>query len=167
MEFLTVGREAMMRTIEVAGHFRLTQWRTVAETVINLVSSVVFIILFKHYFGDIGGIYGALSGTIVALLYRTVDINIYANKNILNRSSFKTFSVMVVNGGIFIVVMLLVNNIGISANNFVEFLVYACCITPIILVIFFVVHSLINVKEFRYARAFLKNKFKPKVRESK
>lgn len=165
MEFLMVGREAMMRTIEVAGHFRRTQWRTVAEAIINLVVSIVLIIVLKFYFGDIGGIYGALSGTIVALLYRTIDINVYANKNILNRSVLKTFSVMLVNGCIFIVVMLLVNYLSITVDDFMGFLVYACCITPVILVVFLVVHSLINVKEFKYVLMFLKNKFKSKGRK--
>jgi len=163
MEFLTVGREAMVRTIDVAGHFKKTQTRALIETIINLVSTVILIVVFKAIFGDIGGIYGALMGTIVALLYRTVDINVYANKKILNRSSLKAFSVMLINAGLFAITSWLMNFIDIKADNYIQFFAYGVCITPVVLAMFLCVHSVLNVKEFRYASAFIKKKLKLRV----
>lgn len=168
MEFLTVGREAMLRTIDVAGHFKKTQWRTLTETIINLVLTFILIILLKGIFGDIGGIYGALIGTIIALLYRTIDINIYANKNILHRRSFKTFSVMIINIVLFIVVAIITNHINLNIDNYWQFLIHGCCITILMLALFIIVHSSFRPRELKNllvaCKATLNFKFGKKVR---
>lgn len=148
MEFLMVGREAMMRTIEVAGHFKKTQNKTITETVINVVASLIFTFVFKEKFGMAAGIYGVLLGTVVALLYRTVDINIYANRKILNRGSGKTFFVMLVNMALFAALFFVFGNINLRFDNYFDFVLNACWITPMILLLYLSVHSLLNRKEF-------------------
>lgn len=160
IEVLTVGREAMMRTISVAGHFQKTQWRAVAEAIINLVASVVAIIVCKHFFGDVGGLYGALIGTVIAMLYRTIDMNVYANIKILNRAPTKTFLVMITNIALFIVVAFFFKPIVPEINSYLEFILHGLWISVVIVVGFVLIQSIVNPKEFKSALSmiFRKNK---------
>lgn len=160
MELLMVGREAMMRTIEVAGHFKKTQWRTLTEAGINLGASVLFIFIGKHYFGDIGGIYGVLLGTVAALLYRTIDMNLYANKRILHRSSLKTFGIMITNAVLLLAVAFVFRYIPMNIAGYGDFILYGLLITPCVLGVFLTVQSLLNVKEYRFLAAYVRAKIK-------
>lgn len=83
ISLLTHCRVFMLQTINYAGHYRETMKRSVAETLINLVSSFIGVWLW--------GIYGVLLGTVAALLYRTNDIIVYANVKLLKRSPKKTY----------------------------------------------------------------------------
>ena len=89
IELLNHGRGIMNQAINIAGHFKLTTSRTIAESVINLTVSLVAVVFW--------GIYGVLAGTIIALLYRTNDIIIYSNRRLLGRSPLKTYLIHVVN----------------------------------------------------------------------
>lgn len=161
IEFFTVGREAMMRVIDVAGHFKKTQWRTVIETLINLFFSVVFIIVFRNTFGDIGGIYGSLLGTAIAMAYRTIDINIYANKKILNRSCLKSFKPMVINAALFVLVNLVYKNIDLKIEDYFDFFVYGIWITAMVLGLFVIAHFSMEKEEFQNVKKlFIKIKNK-------
>ena len=63
-----------------AGHFK-TEWRSVIEATINITVSVLMIPKF--------GIYGALMGTIAALLYRTNVLILYAYKYLIKVMHFE------------------------------------------------------------------------------
>ena len=158
IELLTVGREAMMRTIEVAGHFKKTQWRAIAESAINLFSSIIAMFVCKHYFGEIGGLYGALIGTILAMLYRTVDINIYANKNILKRKCFKTFWIMIINSVILVVSMIVIKPYLGDIVTYKDFFIQALWVAPLVMGICLLMQSIMNINEFKiiYDLAFKK-----------
>lgn len=91
---LNKSRTPMNVTINIAGHFRNTVSRAVLEMGINLVVSLICV-----YFW---GIYGVLAGTVVALLYRTNDMIIYANRKILLRSPLKTYFIYFINITLFI-----------------------------------------------------------------
>ena len=160
IEILTVGREAMMRTITVAGHFKQTQWRAIAEAIINIIASIIAIVVCKHYFGEIGGLYGALIGTIVAMLYRTIDINIYANKHILKRSCWKPFKIMITNALLFIAVVFLIKPIVPRIDNYGDFIINGLWLTCLILAIFVLVQCLLNLKESKFVFAHLRRKIK-------
>lgn len=80
---LSNGRSAAQRVIEYAGHFKLTQNRSIVESIINIVVSLICVVRF--------GIYGVLCGTIAALLYRTNDMILYASRKLLNRSPMGTY----------------------------------------------------------------------------
>lgn len=85
---LTAMRKPMLMTISYAGHFKLTTPQMVAETIINLTVSLIAVRFL--------GIYGVLLGSVAALLYRTTDVIIYANKRILLRSFRKTLLIYAV-----------------------------------------------------------------------
>lgn len=94
IQLLSCGRATSARLITISGHAKATQWRSLLEAAINLTVSVVLV--------NIIGIYGVLLGTIVALIYRTNDIIIYANVHILKRSPWKTYSKLLSNIAIFV-----------------------------------------------------------------
>ena len=66
--------------ITAAGHFKETQWRAVAEAIINLIVSLL---LIKPL-----GIVGIHLGTIISFLYRSADIIIYTYRHILQKNVF-------------------------------------------------------------------------------
>ena len=158
IEVLTVGREAMMRTITVAGHFKQTQWRALVETIINVLTSIIAILICKHHFGKVGGLYGALIGTIAAMLYRTIDINIYANKKILKRSCLGAFKLMITNAILFIVIVLLIKPIIPTISSYAQFALNGVWVTLLVLTLFIVVQCLLNLKETKMVLSYLKNK---------
>lgn len=107
-------RAVAARLITVTGHAGKTQWRSIAETTINICASVVLVNWI--------GIYGVLLGTIIALLYRMNDIIIYANKVILERSPWHEYRQLAVNALIFVGIALAVANIPLSVSNYGELL---------------------------------------------
>ena len=94
IELLTVMRVPMLQTINYAGHFKLTTPQSIAETAINLVVSLLAV---SHF-----GMHGILMGTVAALLYRTNDIILYANKRLLERSPVHTYLIHLLNIALFV-----------------------------------------------------------------
>ncbi len=64
-----------------AGHFKQTQNGAWIEAILNIVISCI---LVKKL-----GIVGVAIGTLIAMIFRTVEFVIYSSKNILNRSSIE------------------------------------------------------------------------------
>ena len=131
MHLLSSSREASSRVINFAKHFKEMQWRAVLETVINLTSSIILV----HRFG----IYGVVIGTIIAYLYRSNDIIIYANKKILNRSPWTSYKIILVNMIVFIGVLVVNSFIHYSINSFVGLFMTAILCGLIIVSIYAVV----------------------------
>lgn len=162
MEYLMVGREAMMRTIEVAGHFKTTRVRTLLELGINLVSSVVLMLCLIRWLGPQGGLYGVLIGTILSLLYRTIDINVYANKNILHRSPLRTFGVMLLNGLLFGVTVGVLRFISLTVTSFGQFILCGFAVAIPVLVLFLLVQSLFNRQECQFLFSYINTRIRKK-----
>lgn len=160
IEVLQVGREAMMRTITVAGHFQKTLYAAIIEMVINLTVSIGATILFKHMWGDVAGLYGVLLGTIAALLYRTIDINRYANHKILNRSAFKTNQIMITNIVMYLIVVLIMSRVDLQINSYFTFCAIGAILTTVILGFYISVQALLNLKEAKMAILVIHRKYK-------
>ena len=98
MNLLSNGKLPVNSIIEYSGDFAKTRSHALWEMIINIACSVVAI----YYLG----ICGAILGTVVALLYRSVVMISFSNKKILGRSPWATYKIWFVNGGIFTLVML-------------------------------------------------------------
>lgn len=148
---LSHTRVPTCQTITIAGHFKQTMSRSVAETVINLVVSLVCVFAW--------GISGVLLGTVVALLYRTNDIIIYANLKCLGRKPWRTYSIYLVN----ILVLLLTTVVfktlfdRFVIDSFVKLLIIAVPVTILSLVMF-VAAQLICFRHCRDAVKSLRSK---------
>lgn len=143
---LSCGRKASNLTINFAEHFRLTQDRSILESVINIVVSLICVFKF--------GIYGVLFGTIAALLYRTNDMIIYANKKILHRSPWKTYRRWLVNLALFIVLTLLCKLLftHIALDTYPRIILWAAIACIVVIPLFFAVASIFDRETYRYAK---------------
>lgn len=148
---LTVMRTPMLNTINYAGHFKSTLAQTIIETAINLVVSIVLVFQI--------GIYGVLIGTVVALLYRTNDIIIYANTKLLDRKPIKTYMIYLTN---FITLVLLLFAFdwifGMPIKNYMDFIAIGAISSIISLIVFVSAQILIFPKHFKTVLNTLKSR---------
>ena len=137
IQLLSCSRAIASKLITIAGHARNTIINSLAEMIINIVSSIILV--------NFVGIAGVLLGTIVALLYRTVDIIVYANKKILNRSSLRALKTMILNMLIFAGIAICSTKIlKFNIQNYFDFFVYGFISLVISLILFFGTHLLID-----------------------
>ena len=146
---LNNGRESSNMVIKFAGHFKQTQWRSVLEAIINITVSLIGV----HFCG----IYGVLIGTITALLYRTNDMIIYANKKILHRSPWKTYRRWLVNLALFIAVTVLSKPLfaHIALDTYPRIILWAAITSVVVIPLFFVVASMFDRETYRYAKTLV------------
>lgn len=154
---LSNGRSAAQRVIEYAGHFKLTQDRSIIESAINVVVSLVGVVKF--------GIYGVLLGTIAALLYRTNDMILYSSKKLLKRSPFKTYLKWGINLLLYIIFIIIFNKVllKISLDNYLIIILCAGLVSIIVVSVFFIVGSLIDKESFKYCTSYMSKYLKKKV----
>lgn len=145
VQLLNYMRTPMLNTISYAGHFRQTLIPTIIETIINIVVSILGVFFL--------GIYGVLLGTIVSLLYRTIDIIFYSNKKLLNRSPMRTFSYYIVEGNLLAVIYTLFINLNIVIDNYLKFIVVGAILTISVGVIFISISCLLFREEFKFLKS--------------
>lgn len=135
------GRAPAGYTINYAGHFKQNQTPALLEAGLNLVVSIIAI--------QFWGIYGALIGTIVALLYRSNQIILYTNHKLLNRSAWKTYRTWLINIALFCAVVAATHFISWDMSSYFKLIGWACILAPMILLIFLAVISALNPSAFR------------------
>lgn len=156
MFILTNARNNSAGLINFAKHFKQTQWRCVAEAVINITVSIACVYTF--------GIYGVLIGTIVALLYRANDMIIYANRKILNRSPWVTYKRVLICTAIFAAVTFVSRYIHVDLSSYFKIILWAAVASAVIIPLFFGVMSVCEPKQAKFAYAFAKEKIKNKLK---
>lgn len=147
---LSNGRSSFSQAISYARHFKQTQWRSILESAINITVSLVAVKFL--------GIYGVLIGTIAALLYRTNDMIIYANKKILNRNPWITYRRWLVNLAVFVAVTFAADYLFsvVELNTYSQIIFWAviCCI--VVIPVFFIIAFLFNRDVYRFAVSIIK-----------
>ena len=132
------------RLINISGHAKATQNRSIIEAGLNLGSSLILV--------NVIGIYGVLCGTIIALLYRVNDVFIYANHKILHRGTFVTYRKMLTNLAVFAgfaVIEYLVHNLLMKCcSNYMYFALLGIAFTAICFIAYFTV-AIILEKDLR------------------
>jgi O-antigen/teichoic acid export membrane protein len=149
IKLLVYVRSSGNNAINIAGHFKKTQNRSIIESVINLVFSLLFVSLY--------GIYGVLLGTLMAVLYRSTDIIIYSNKNIIGRSPWVTIRRWLINVGVFSLIILIANFINIYPESYLSIILYAVLLAVVIFPIYFIIMSLFEREVYLYAKGYLVN----------
>lgn len=147
---LSNGRASSGLVIEFAQHFEQTKWRAVLEASINIIVSLIAI--------NFCGIYGALIGTIVALIYRANDMIIYASK-LMNRSPWITYRRWIINIAIFFVISYVINNFLPVLDTYPLMFLYAVVSGGIIMTVFIGLNSLLEIRTARYALTYIKKRF--------
>lgn len=146
---LSNGRSSSTNAISFAQHFKETQWRSILESCINLTVSLIAVSKF--------GIYGVLIGTIAALLYRTNDMIIYANKHILHRSAWITYRRWLLNLALFVIITIGAKLLfaHIALDTYFAIIGWAIISCIVIIPVFFVTVSLFDKETYRFAKALL------------
>lgn len=146
---LSCARVSCADVINFAQHYKLTQNRCIAEATINVVVSVACVIRF--------GIYGVLFGTIAALLYRSNDMIIYANKKILHRSPWITYKRWIILFAVFAFVVVFSNRfVNVETDSYLTLILYAVVFTVCICVLYFSVMSIFEYKQAKEALRIMK-----------
>lgn len=145
VQLLNYMRTPMLNTISYAGHFKQTLIPTIIETVINVVVSIIGVIFL--------GIYGVLLGTVASLLYRTIDVIIYSNRKLLDRSPKRTFTYYFVDGVLLTVIYLIFINLDIVIDNYFKFIIAGVVLTILVAIVFLSSTIIFFKDEFN----FLKN----------
>ena len=151
VELLTFLRMPMLNTINYAGHFKNTLPQTLLETAINLAVSLTSV----RYLG----IYGVLLGTVAALAYRDIDILLYTNHKILNRTARKTFCIYGVDIIIFALVRMGVNAIRFRIESYTDFIGIGLLLTPVVIGIYMLPLSIFFSDEKKVLRQAAKRVF--------
>ena len=144
LNVLMYARRTSSQIINFAGHFKQTQVRSIIESAINLTVSLVLV--FKI------GVYGVLIGTIVALFYRTNDVIIYANWNILGRKPWKTYRRWIQNLFVMISSVFLINNILPDIENYFSWIVNAAWVSIVCGAVYFGIDSICDIESFRFVK---------------
>ncbi len=130
MNLLANGKLPSNHVLEFSGKFQETRSHAIWEMVINIAVSVVAILKY--------GICGAIVGTIVALLYRGSMMIYYSNKKVLERGTFNTYKLWLVNGAVFGLIMAIFFVDSFSGLGFFELvlkgIIHSLWIVPLYIV---------------------------------
>lgn len=153
-ELLDLIRMPCLRTINYAKHYKQTLSRSIIESSINLIVSIVGVIYM--------GIYGVLLGTVIALSYRTIDIIIYANKKVLEKKPLKSIACFAINLVLIVLIPMGYSLLNIKITNFWDFIVVGLIVTPTVGIIYFLVNFLFFKKDIIGMLSFIQIKRKIK-----
>lgn len=124
-----------------AGHYKQTRNGAFAEALINIVISVILV--------KIWGVIGVAVGTLVAMVFRTVQYAIYLSKNIIKRSIWifiKRFIIYACAVALIIIVGRLPH---MAINTYMDWIVYAAIVTIIDFIITFVIGMLFYFNDIK------------------
>lgn len=150
VNLLSCCRSTENNLISLAFHAQQTLPRTIAEAVINLGCSILLIRQF--------GIYGCLLGTIIALLYRTNDIIIYANTRILKRKPIRAYITVLTNFALFFLIVWGNRYMNLHIGSYMDFVFWGCVLTPCIFAVYIIVNGIVNVKGYQYIGGIVSNR---------
>lgn len=129
IQLLSASRSVASKLITISGHAKNTIPNTIAETIINIVASVLLV--------NFLGMPGVLLGTIAALLYRTNDIILYANLKILKRKPWQVYKTLLLNLALFAAVVGLTFAFPLEITNYWQFFLYGMAALIAMFVLFF------------------------------
>lgn len=138
--------------INAKGHYNETKNRAIIEMTICLIGQTLLV-------GKLG-IVGVLLGTIIAYLYRTIDVIIYSNKVILNQNLGKSFIRIGYNLLILIVLMIIGFKFIINAESYLTWIIYACIIALSSFTIMIAINAIMDRKTMKSGKEYITNIFK-------
>ncbi|WP_042202978.1 sugar isomerase [Paenibacillus camerounensis] len=118
--------------IDIVGHFRKTQWRSILETSINFVFSLILVFPF--------GAYGVLYATMIALTYRLIDIVWYTNSKLLKRNAWITYKKWIINLLVSVIIIAVTRQFDfmVTPHSYAMFIVDAAVLSVTLVPLFFI-----------------------------
>ena len=129
-ELLYCLRIPYMSVVEASGMYKQTKMGAYAEAIINIGVSVVLCLL-------INPLVAVATGTLCAMIFRTVEISRFADKNILKRSRFHFYRVVGISGSVMLVSFLICGALPFlrGCENYFQWAVQAVIVALIVGVI--------------------------------
>ncbi|NJJ41644.1 sugar isomerase [Paenibacillus apii] len=149
VKILTNARIPSNNIIQITGHFKNTQNRSILESGLNLFISLIFV---KYL-----GLYGVLLGTIVAMLYRSVDMVFYSNMVLLKRSPWLTLRRWLINLLIFLNITVISQHINYNITAYLDLIWHGITLILIILPLYFLINLFFEKKVSLYSYSLLKS----------
>jgi len=141
MQILSYCKRPFNQVINLTQKFKETKWRCVAEAIINLTVSLVLVQKM--------GIYGVLLGSIVAVIYRLMDLMIYTNK-VLETRIVPSFLCVFVDVVILFLIVSIMKLFVIECESYLKLFSYATVFTVVSGVLYFGINTLMNLKESKF-----------------
>lgn len=136
--------------INAGGFYKETKNRALIEMALCIVFQFIFV-----QFYDVVGI---LLGTIVAYLYRTVDVLIYSHKRILKLKMQNTCLRIFYNFTLLLCITKLFNYINfMSCSNYLQWIIFVAIISIVLSLIFIFINYIFDRKNFRATFIYIKN----------
>lgn len=122
--------------INAKGHYKETQYKALIEMLICLIGQLILV--------NFIGIQGILIATIIAYLYRTVDVIFYSNR-ILENSVINTVKLVVINSVMLITsVAIIYKYIDVTAGNYFIWTQKSALLMCLVTVVFVFLNYIIN-----------------------
>ena len=126
-------------TINVAGHFKETQWGAIVEALINISVS-----LSLFFFTDLG-LYGLLIGTVCSYIFRTTDVILYTHRHLVISSVWVTVKSFLINLFAMVLIYYMFSiAIPLHSYSILDWIVKAVVVSLISVLIFCVINFLFN-----------------------
>lgn len=149
IQLLSASRSVSSKLITISGNAKATIPNTIAEAVINLVVSIVMV--------NFLGLPGVLLGTIVALIYRSNDIILYANLKILKRKPWHVYKVLLLNLIVFCCIVIMTFISPLDINNYLQFFICGIFALTAMLVCYFVLNCIFDKNLRKIISSFYKH----------
>lgn len=134
VNILSAVRWPSVLLVTITGHFSQTKVSAIIEMVLNIVLSLSLVFYW--------GVYGVLFASLVALLFRTADIILYTNRQILVQSSWITFRRLLYNVFFTLVIIYIFAGIELSFDSYLEFVLIGGVLLFVLTVLYCVVNSI-------------------------
>ncbi len=154
MGLLNCLRTPGVTMINAKGHYEETKNRALIEMTICLVGQVI---LIKPL-----GIIGVLLATIMAHLYRTLDVIIYSNKKILKQKFNTTIIRISVNAIIMSILIAISQKIKFNVNGYMQWCLVATGVVIITATIIILINYILDNKTAKETNTYIKNIVKRK-----
>lgn len=140
-EFIHKIKAAPNMLVTASGNFKSTKKNAVVETMLNLIFTIIGAVFL--------GFYGVILGTLIALSYRLIDLNIFASKEILYSKPNRRFTKIFVNFVILITIVIVAFSYNIIiSNNYYEWILYSIATVSLFTVLFSFLNIIIFKNDF-------------------
>ena len=112
-QFIYIIRQPYQSIIQAAGHYKQTRNGAILEAAINIIVSIVLVIKF--------GLIGVAIGTLVSVIFRTMQLMIYVCRKIVKRSSLIAIGKCIIGFVEMVIIILIFNLLNLNyPNNYIE-----------------------------------------------
>ena len=147
---LQAARGPMQLVVEYARQYEETKQQAVTEMCINLAVTLVSVYFL--------GIYGALIGTVAALLYRANAIILYVNKQILHRRPGITYRRWGWNALVFLIVCVLGKTLVISSASYWKLILAAIPVSLAVIILYALAFMAFERDTFKWIVSFINSR---------